>query len=89
MKKRKRDSTVEEMRIARELKAEEMERKAQLIRNKEELERRLVFQTQMGNRVRAAVRDREAGRRVVEENNANTLRIGVLRKLIEREEKDQ
>jgi hypothetical protein len=89
MKKRKRDSTVEEMRIARELKAEEMERKAQLIRNKEELARRLVFQTQMGNRVRAAVRDREAGRRVVEENNANTLRIGVLRKLIEREEKDQ
>jgi hypothetical protein len=85
----KRDSTVEEMRIARELKAEEMQRKAQLVRNKEELERRLVFQLGMGDRVRASIRDREWGRRVVEENNANTLRIGVLRKLIEREEKDQ
>lgn len=87
--KRKRDSTVEEIRAARKLKAEENQRKAALVKNKEELERRLVFLSQMGSRVRAAVRDRELGRRVVEENQANTRRIGVLRQLIEQEEKDQ
>ncbi len=79
-------STVEEMRVARELKAAEDQRKADLIKNKEDLERCLIFQSQMGDRVRATVRDREAGRRVVEENQENTRRIGILKQLIKREE---
>lgn len=84
--RRHRASTVEEMRIARELKEAENQRKVALINNREELKRRLIFQSQMGNRVRATVRDREAGRRVVEENQENTRRIGILKKLIKREE---
>ena len=84
--KQHKSSTAKEIRIARQLKAEEMQRKADLVKNKEELMRRLVFQSQMGNRVRAVVRDREAGRRVVAENNENTRRIGILKLLIKREE---
>ncbi len=86
-KQKKRDKATKAKRAEGHLKADAL-RKALPGKLRKELDRCLVFQSQMGDRVRAAIKDREAGRRVVEENNANTRRIGVLRQRIQREEED-
>jgi len=56
-------------------KKEWLRRKTALVNARKELEERLLFQSQHGNRVRAAIKDPELGRRVVKENEENNRKI--------------
>ena len=56
-------------------KKEWLRRKTALVNAKNELKERLSFQSQHGNRVRAAIKDPELGRRVVKENEENNRKI--------------
>ena len=60
------------------------QRKLNLSNAKEELEGRLKFRAGLGNRVRAALRDRKLSLQVVKENNENEKRIVELKRQIKR-----
>ena len=81
---RRRQEVIDGINAEKEKREAERAEKRRLAELKAELERCLVFQSQMGDRVRAALRSREAGERVVAENNANSERIAELRALIKR-----
>ena len=65
-------------------KKEWLRRKTALVNARKELEERLLFQSQHGNRVRAAIKDPELGRRVVKENEENNRKILELKGEIKR-----
>ena len=59
-------------------------RKQDLADAEKELKKRLIFKSKYGDRVRAAIRNRTEGKRVVKENSENNLRIAVLKQLIKK-----
>jgi len=59
-------------------------RKQDLADAEKELGVRLVFKSKYGDKVRAAIRNRDEGKRVVKENSENNLRIAVLKQLIKK-----
>ena len=78
------DSRMEDERKCRELR---IQQRRDLGVAEEELKRRLKLQSKHGDRVRASVRNRITGQRIVRENDENTRRIGELRSLIKKLER--
>ena len=84
IKRQKREATEEEDRLYR---VEHERKKLAPTSAKEELSGLLEIQAGHGDRVRAAIRDRQLGEQVVRENNAVTRRITELRDIIKQLEK--